>query len=103
MCLLGCTLAGLYIGSIARLDLAAVVCGGSCFSSAPRFGNNDPVGARGREQGRGAGAAALMLQQDPSDMYLGMLASRSVSDDVVDHLGLMAIYQAKTRVDARNA
>lgn len=54
--------------------------------------------------GGAAGAAsALMLQQDPSDMYLGMLASRSVADDVIDHVGLMAIYHAKTRADARIA
>jgi tyrosine-protein kinase Etk/Wzc len=52
--------------------------------------------------GGAAGAAsALMLQQDPSDMYLGMLGSRSVTDDVIDHVGLMAIYHAKTSASAR--
>lgn len=51
----------------------------------------------------GAASAAMMLQQDPSDMYLGMLASRSVQDDVIDHLGLMEVYKAKKKVDARNA
>lgn len=53
----------------------------------------------------GAGAAAgasLLLGQDPSDMYLGMLASESVADDVIDHLGLMEIYHAKKKVEARN-
>ncbi|MDW5266810.1 MAG: GNVR domain-containing protein [Edaphobacter sp.] len=44
-----------------------------------------------------------MLGQDPSDMYLGMLASVSVTDDVIDHLGLIEIYHAKKKVDARNA
>ena len=43
-----------------------------------------------------AAASALMLQQDPSDVYLGMLSSRSVQDDVIDHLGLMKIYQVKS-------
>lgn len=55
--------------------------------------------------GGGAGAAAgasLLLGQDPSDMYLGMLASVSVADDVIDHLGLMKIYHAKKKTDARN-
>lgn len=48
-----------------------------------------------------AAGASLLLGQDPSDMYLGMLASVSVSDDVIDHLGLMKIYHAKKKVDAR--
>lgn len=56
--------------------------------------------------GAGGGAAAgasLLLGQDPSDMYLGMLASVTVTDDVIDHLGLMAIYHAQKKVDARAA
>jgi tyrosine-protein kinase Etk/Wzc len=47
--------------------------------------------------------SSLLLQQDPSDRYLGMLGSRSVADDVIDHVGLVAIYRAKTRSDARAA
>lgn len=53
--------------------------------------------------GASMSASSLMLQQDPSDMYLGMLGSRTVADDVIDHVGLMAIYHAKKRADARNA
>jgi tyrosine-protein kinase Etk/Wzc len=50
----------------------------------------------------GAGSASsLLLQQDPSDRYIGMLGSRTVVDDVIDHVGLTAIYHAKTRSDAR--
>ena len=52
----------------------------------------------------GAGSASsLLLQQDPSDRYLGMLGSRTVVDDVIDHVGLTAIYHAKTRSDTRAA
>lgn len=46
---------------------------------------------------------SLLLKQDQSDMYLGMLSSRSVADFVIDHVGLMNIYRAKTRSDARTA
>jgi tyrosine-protein kinase Etk/Wzc len=46
---------------------------------------------------------SLLLKQDPSDMYLGMLSSRSVSDFVIDHVGLMNVYRAKMRSDARAA
>jgi tyrosine-protein kinase Etk/Wzc len=46
---------------------------------------------------------SLLLKQDQSDMYLGMLSSRSVGDFVVDHVGLMNVYHAKTRTDARAA
>jgi len=46
---------------------------------------------------------SLLLKQDQSDMYLGMLSSRSVADFVVDHVGLMNVYHAKTRSDARTA
>ena len=47
--------------------------------------------------------SSLLLKQDPSDMYLGMLSSRSVGDFVIDHVGLMNVYHAKTRSDARVA
>src|SRR6185437_4084586 len=53
--------------------------------------------------GMGMAASALLMQQDPSDVYLGMLGSRSVQDDVIDHVGLMAVYHAKTKTIARNA
>ena len=38
---------------------------------------------------------------DSSDLYLGLLVSRSVQDDVVDHLGLRAIYHAPNQSVAR--
>ncbi len=60
-------------------------------------------GAGGAAGGGAAAGASLLLGQDPSDMYLGMLASVSVTDDVIDHLGLMTIFHSKKRVDARNA
>lgn len=48
-------------------------------------------------------ASLQLLKQDPSDMYLGMLGSRSVADDVIDRVGLMKVYHARTRLAARSA
>lgn len=59
------------------------------------------IGGGGSGSASAAAASALMLQQDPSDVYLGMLSSRSVQDDVIDHLGLMKIYQVKSPGAAR--
>ncbi len=52
--------------------------------------------------GVGQGSAAALLGQDQlSDTYLGLVASRTVADDVIDHLGLMATFRAKDRSQAR--
>lgn len=36
------------------------------------------------------------------DVYLYILKSRTISDDIIDHFGLMAVYKDKRRLDARN-
>jgi tyrosine-protein kinase Etk/Wzc len=100
--LLLCTLAGLLVGVSLALVWPQWYAAEAVFLP-PRASEMITPGLGSGGAGAGAGAAALMLQQDPSDMYLGMLASRSVSDDVIDHVGLMAVYRAKKRVDARNA
>jgi tyrosine-protein kinase Etk/Wzc len=46
-------------------------------------------------------ATSLLLRQDPSDLYMGMLASRSVADSVIDQAHLMDVYQVRFRADAR--
>jgi len=38
---------------------------------------------------------------DQSDLYLGLLASDAVEDDVIEHLGLMQMFHPKLRQDAR--
>ncbi len=45
--------------------------------------------------------AALLGANDASDSYLGMLTSRTVADEVVDRLNLVAVYKAKLKTDAR--
>ncbi|CAN5534859.1 hypothetical protein BH10ACI4_BH10ACI4_15900 [soil metagenome] len=47
-------------------------------------------------------ASSLLRSEDSSDTYLGMLMSRTVAEDVVDHAGLMQEYKATTRTQAKN-
>ncbi len=37
----------------------------------------------------------------PSDIYVGMLHSRTVADGLIDRFSLMSVYKEKRRVDAR--
>jgi uncharacterized protein involved in exopolysaccharide biosynthesis len=46
-------------------------------------------------------ASALFQRQDPSDLYLGMLASRSVADSVIDQVHLKDVYHVSYYADAR--
>jgi tyrosine-protein kinase Etk/Wzc len=49
-----------------------------------------------------AGALAPSLGlKDPADMYIGILRSRTVNDEMIDQFGLLKVYSAKTREDAR--
>jgi len=50
-------------------------------------------------------ASSLLLGggTEKSDIYLGLLGSRSVADIVIDRTGLMQVYKAKKRVEAENA
>lgn len=50
-------------------------------------------------------ATSLLLGggTEKSDIYLGLLGSRSVADLVIDRTGLMQVYKAKKRVDAEDA
>ena len=43
----------------------------------------------------------LFPRQDPTDMYLGLLTSRSVADDVIEHTGLMARFKTRSHTEAR--
>jgi tyrosine-protein kinase Etk/Wzc len=47
------------------------------------------------------GAAIILGGSDLSDTYLGMLASRTVADDIIDHVGLLAEYHTQDREIAR--
>jgi uncharacterized protein involved in exopolysaccharide biosynthesis len=47
-----------------------------------------------------AGGGAFGIKS-PTDVYIGILGSRTVEDAVIDRLGLLKIYQSKTRTDAR--
>ena len=49
----------------------------------------------------GAPTLSNLVAGDSSDLYLGMLGSRSVADDIIDHLGLMNEFHVGLREDAR--
>ncbi len=51
----------------------------------------------------GSSPSSLLLGggSDASDLYLGLLVSRTVQDDVVDHLNLKAVYHAPNQSVAR--
>lgn len=55
--------------------------------------------------GQLGGAAAAMSRSDflrtPADLYIGMLKSRSIADNLLARLGLSRLYRTKTLVDAR--
>lgn len=98
-----CALAGLALGLLLALILPKSYRAKAVFL--PPRASDLVIPSLSSSGGGGAAAAgaSLLLGQDPSDMYLGMLASDTVTDDVIDHLGLMKIYHAKKKVDARNA
>jgi len=46
-----------------------------------------------------AGGSSLGLKS-PSDLYIGLLGTRSISDAVIDKFKLLDVYNVKTRIDA---
>ncbi len=50
-----------------------------------------------------ASTQSLFGSTDNSDIYLGLLASRTLQDDVIQHLDLMKVYGTTLHVDAENA
>ncbi|MES2391440.1 MAG: GNVR domain-containing protein [Acidobacteriota bacterium] len=48
-----------------------------------------------------AASMPFFVRQDPSDLYLGMLSSRSVQDSVIDATHLMDVYHFRYRDQAR--
>lgn len=96
-----CTLGGLVLGILLAIVFPKWYAAEAVFLP-PRASESMLPNFSSGATGAGMAATALLMQQDPSDVYLGMLASRSVQDDVIDHVGLIAIYHAKTRTIARN-
>lgn len=65
--------------------------------------NTDLIPGMGASMGGGGAAASLLLGGGDSaaDIYLGMLASRTVADDVIDRVGLISIYKVSGHDKAR--
>lgn len=100
--LMACTLGGLVLGILVALVLPKWYAAEAVFLP-PRASESMLPNFSSGATGMGMAASALLMQQDPSDVFLGMLGSRSVQDDVIDRVGLMAVYHAKTKTIARNA
>jgi tyrosine-protein kinase Etk/Wzc len=49
-----------------------------------------------------SGLATLFSSRSPGDVFTGLLASRSVADDVIDRTNLLEIYKTSSREKARN-
>lgn len=52
--------------------------------------------------GGGGGAAGMLGLKNPDDLYIGLLQSESVMDEIVRRFDLMHLYKAKKFSDARN-
>ena len=48
-------------------------------------------------------AGGLFGSTDNSDIYLGLLASRTLAEDIIEHLDLMQVYHVQLHVDAEKA
>lgn len=59
------------------------------------------LGQVGVLSGLGGGAGSLL--KNPADMYVGMITSRTVADQMIDRYHLQSLYKTKTMVDTRKA
>ena len=51
--------------------------------------------------GAGGGAASMLGLKNPADLYIGLLQSETVSDELIGHFHLMQVYKTKKLVAAR--
>jgi tyrosine-protein kinase Etk/Wzc len=68
-----------------------------------RGGVSPGNGAAGGRGEAGALAASLLGLRSPVDLYIDILTSDTVSDQIIDRFHLMKVYRAKYRVDAQRA
>lgn len=86
--LLLCLVAGMVIGAGVAMLLPKVYSAQVVFLP--------PAGSEASIQ-----AVSVFSSRDPSDLYLGMLGSRSVTDDVIRQAGLLAVYKTQSMEAAR--
>ena len=87
--LLGCSLLGFAIGL------------GFAYTTPPYFVAEATFLPPAQAEPTLSPTALFFPREDPTDMYLGLLASRSLADDVMDHTGFMKRFQVPSRGDAR--
>lgn len=76
----------------------------------PSLDSKDGAGLGALLAASGAGGAAQSLgislpgaPATPTDLFVAMLKSRIMADEVIKHFNLLAVYEAKTMQDARKA
>jgi tyrosine-protein kinase Etk/Wzc len=61
------------------------------------------LGGLGQLGGLAGGVGGVLGLKNPSDIYVGMLKSRTIADALVDRFDLLKVYGAKFRSDARDS
>ena len=69
----------------------------------PQQGQSSAVAMLGQLGALAGGAGAALGIKNPSDLYVSMLKSRTVEDDLIKRFNLKALYKAKFEQDVRNA
>ena len=67
----------------------------------PQQSQSSAAAMLGQMGGLAGIAGASLGIKSPGDLYIGMLKSRNVEDDLIKRFGLKGIYEAKTEEDAR--
>ena len=61
------------------------------------------AGQLGALAGLGGGAAASLGLKNPADMYVGILESQTIADEIIQKFHLQSLYKKKNLVDTRTA
>ncbi len=59
------------------------------------------AGQLGGLSGLGGGASSALGLKNPADLFIGILESRTIADNLIDQFHLRSVYRDKLRVDAR--
>lgn len=69
----------------------------------PQQGQSAAAAILGQLASLGSAATAVPGLKNPSDLYIGMLKSRTIADRLIERFGLIEIYEKDTLVETRQA
>lgn len=69
----------------------------------PQQAQTSTAAILGQLGGFAGGAAASLGLRNPADLYVGMLRSRTLADQLIEKFKLREVYRVQRQVDARNA